>query len=248
MRTLLKLAAYMLLLAATVYGLVMAAGHLGARRGLATLPAADDIMSLLADGPLPVRVSLLNTASQRMPRSVVLDPRRDPRAGGVHLMSHPAIAVEWADGRVLLVDTGMSSIAAVTFGRRVELVARAEPIVVHGSPAYLMAEDAWRVMGLVFTHLHEDHVGAVDDICAAGARDVRVFMTRAQAERPTLLTRAGLREVEDASCMRTELLAGEPLAKAVPGFDGVWVIRAGGHTPASQLVVIKTGGDDRVRT
>lgn len=247
MRAALKLSAYLVLLATMVFALVTVGGHLSARRDLPPLPSAADIMGL-SGGGLPVRVSFLNTASQRMARSAVLDPRRDPRAGGVHMMSHPAIAVEWADGRVLLIDTGMVPADALAFGRRLELISDADPIVVHGSPSYLMAEDAWRVRALLFTHLHEDHVGAAQDLCGSGAREVRAFMTRAQAERPTLLTRAGLQTVKESSCARLELLADQPLLKPVPGFDGVWVFQSGGHTPGSQLVVVKVLGGDRVRT
>jgi hypothetical protein len=49
---------------------------------------------------LPVRVSVLNTASQPMPRSAVLDPSKDPKPAEPYVMSHPSFVLEWKDGRI----------------------------------------------------------------------------------------------------------------------------------------------------
>ena len=184
---------------------------------------------------LPVRLSIINTASQPMPRSAVLDPSKDPKPNEPYIMSHPSFVIEWADGRILLVDVGMTRQGAIDFGRPIEWLGGAAPIQPLGSTAERLGEARRRVQGIVFTHLHTDHVGGINELCEGLDHPVRVFMTDAQAERPNYTTRPGLKLLRKASCVREERLQAKRLMP-VPGFDGVFVMAAGGHTPGSQMI------------
>jgi len=192
---------------------------------------------------LPIRLSVLNTASQAMPRSAVLDPSRDPKPTEPYVMSHPAFVLEWKDGRILLIDSGMTREGALDFGRPLQWLAGAAPMEPHGSAAEKLGAARQRVQGIVFTHLHQDHVGGITELCAGLEHPLRVFMTEAQAERPNFTTRSGLKLLEKSTCVRQERLPDARL-KPLPGFDGVFVIDAGGHTPGSQVVVAVVVGPD----
>ena len=192
---------------------------------------------------LPVRLSVLNTASQPMPRSAVLDPSKDPKPNEPYVMSHPSFVLEWKDGRILLVDTGMTREGALDFGRPLQWLAGAAPMEPHGSAAENLGDARQRVQGIIFTHLHLDHVGGITDLCAGLDHPLHVFMTEVQAQRPNYTTRSGLKLLEKSTCVREELLRDTRLAP-VPGFDGVFVIAAGGHTPGSQMVVAVVVGPE----
>jgi glyoxylase-like metal-dependent hydrolase (beta-lactamase superfamily II) len=184
---------------------------------------------------LPVRLSVINTASQPMPRSAVLERSKDPKPNAPYVMSHPSFVIEWADGRILLVDVGMTRQGAIDFGRPLQWLAGAAPIQPLGSTSERLGDARKRVQGIVFTHLHLDHVGGIDELCAGLDHPVRVFMTEAQAERPNYTTRPGRELLRKASCVHEERLVPKRLMP-VPGFDGVFVMAAGGHTPGSQLI------------
>jgi glyoxylase-like metal-dependent hydrolase (beta-lactamase superfamily II) len=237
------LAAVVLLLLVLAGGLVSA--HLAMRREHARLPAAEQIRAG-ADAPDgPLRVAVINTASQPMPRSAVLAQAEDPRPSEPYIMSHPSFVVEWPDGRLLLVDLGMNHDQALAFGRPIQRLTGGAPIVPLNSVTQRLGAALKRVQGIVFTHLHADHVGGITDLCGELHRTVPVYMTEAQADRPNFTTRAGLRRVRESGCARIEPLRGEGL-RPVPGFPGVFVIAAGGHTPGTQIVVAYVGsGSDR---
>lgn len=238
MRLLLRLA-----LLALLALLLLAAGGLGAAhcgmRGLGG-PLPRTLAGLDAeDAPQTVRVA--ETARQVMPRRLVLDPARDPSPDAPYEMAHPAFLLRWADGRRLLVDTGMEPEAAVAFGRPLELVG-AEPTAPRGSAAAQLPEIAEGRLGVLLTHLHTDHTGGLAALCAArGGAPIELFQTPAQASRRNYTTRPGAAAVAEAPCVRTTLLADEPLAP-VPGFPGVGVIWAAGHTPGSQVVIAALRG------
>jgi glyoxylase-like metal-dependent hydrolase (beta-lactamase superfamily II) len=223
--------------AAAAVGLVRA--HLAIRRETAPLPTLDAIAAVSGVGALvddaPVRLSVINTASQAMPRSSVLDPGRDPHGDQPYLMSHPAFVLEWKDGRLLLVDVGMTPPEAARFGKPLEWLGGAQPMQPHGSAAERLGDAAPRVKGIVFTHLHSDHVGGITDICKR-LNTVRVPMTEAQAEHSNYTTRPGHDLLDEADCVHLERVTGGPLFP-VPGFPGVFLIDAGGHTPGSQIVL-----------
>ena len=225
--------------------LLLVAGLLGsahlAIRGLGgPLPL---VLTALEGRDLPVTIVVANTASQRTPRAQVLDPARDPTPDAPYEMSHPAFVLAWPDGRKLLVDTGMERAAARDFGRTLELVGAA-PAEPHGSVVEQLPELASGRLAVVFTHLHTDHTQGLGALCAArGGAAIELFQTPAQAARGNYTTRPGAAAIEAAGCARRTLLADEPLAP-LPGFPGVGVVWAAGHTPGSQVVIAALRGED----
>lgn len=226
-------------LALAALGLVSA--HRAIDRERAPLPSDAEIAAFVRKpvADLPVRLRWIDTASQPMPRSAVLDPDADPSPGEPYVMSHPAFVLAWADGRLLAIDAGMRREAALDFGGPLEALGGASPITPHASVADALGPDAARIGGIVFTHLHSDHVEGVLGLCGAGRSGrLAAFMTVAQAERPNYTTRPGLALLDEAACVERRLLPEERL-RALPGFPGVAVIDAGGHTPGSQIVLAR---------
>jgi glyoxylase-like metal-dependent hydrolase (beta-lactamase superfamily II) len=213
----------------------------------ARLPAPEEVLRAVASGEGPIRISIANTASQPMPRDAVLDSDRDPEPGAPYVMSHPSFVLEWADGRILLVDAGMEPEAAREFGLPIQILSGGEPIEPHAAAVDLLGDAAERVEAIVFTHLHSDHVGGVAALCRARKRPLRALMTQAQDRRLNHTTRPGrelLSSVRlgdgEAPCIEVATLPAEALAP-LPGFPGVFLIDAGGHTPGSQIVVARVG-------
>jgi len=227
-------------LALVALGMAVVAGgltwaHMAIRRERGALPPPAALTAANQGGDLPVRLSLINTTSQPMPRSAVLDPAQDPQPQARYVMSHPSFVFEWADERVLLVDVGMDREGARSFGRPLQTLAGADPIDPQGSVAERLGPAATRVRGIVFTHLHTDHVGGIGELCRSVSQPVQVFMTEAQDQRPNYTTRPGRGLLRAAPCVQTVPLGAGPL-RMVPGFPGVYVVGAGGHTPGSQMI------------
>lgn len=251
--TLSKAIAMLLIVALAGGGGVLAWAHAGVRRERAPLPPVPAAVAAVQGAGGPVRLSIANTASQEMPRSGVLDASRDPASESPYVMSHPSFVLEWADGRILLVDTGMDRAGAERFGRPIESLLGGGPILPHESVAAQLGEAADRVEGIVFTHLHEDHVGGVVELCQGRTRSLRVFMTEAQDERGNYTTsatrrlladtRRGAQTEVDPPCVEVTRIASGG-AQPVPGFPGVAVVAAGGHTPGSQIVLAAVSGAD----
>ena len=233
----------------TVIGLVVLAGiglwwaHHAIDQERAPLPAVADVLASRPVDDQPLRLSMINTASQPMARSGVLDASQDPDSNQPYVMSHPAFALEWANGRILLIDAGMTNEQATAFGKPIQMIREAQPIEPHRSTADALGVDVVRVHGIIFTHPHTDHTGGIAALCAGAGHDIPVFMTAAQAERPNYTTRPGLAQIRDAGCARPVRLEGGPLMP-VPGFPGVFVIDAGGHTPGSQIILAQVGSGD----
>ena len=249
-RTLLG-AAVLLGLAVLAAAAGLAVAHAAVRRERAPLPARAEVVATARVGDNPVRISVANTARQAMPRSAVLEAALDPNPGEPYVMSHPSFVLEWPDGKILLVDVGMDREGALRFGRPIEQLSGGSAIEPLATAADQLGPAAERVEGVVFTHLHQDHVGGVTALCRGRTRPLRVFMTEAQDRRPNYTTRPG-RELlagvkrgaqgaGDAPCVDGIPIASGGL-QPVPGFPGVFVIAAGGHTPGSQIVVANVDG------
>ena len=223
-------------------GLFLRSVHQAIDAERAPLPTDADLAAY-ADGPtfdLPVRAWWIETATQAMPRSAVLDPAGDPHPDAPFVMSHPAFALQWTDGRILLIDAGMRRDSALSFGKPLEWLGGAGPLVPGASAAAALGTDLARVKGIVFTHLHSDHVDGAVELCAADpAPAIAAFTTVAQAERPNHTTQPGLDLLAEASCVKLRPLGGAGPLHRVPGFPGVVVIDAGGHTPGSQIVLVR---------
>lgn len=204
----------------------LAEAHWEIRRLEPQLPdrAALNRAAAVANGP--GRVSWLNTATQGSP--------------GSSPVGHPVFLLEWEDGRVFAIDTGMDRAGAEAFGEFLELLLDAEPIEIFGSVSEQLGGDVSRIRGVGFTHLHSDHTGGLASICQATAEPLRVFQTSRQAELGNYTTLPGRTHLADAGCVRFERLSGGPL-HAVPDFPGLFAIAAGGHTPGSTVFVAAQG-------
>jgi len=226
--------------------------HVAIRHERPALPSGEMIVTNLAGDDRPVRLTYINTATQAMPRAAVLAAGLDPHPAEPYVMSHPAFVLEWADGRILLIDTGMTHDGANDFGKPIQWMMGGAPIEPLVSVAKQLGDASERVRGVLFTHLHTDHTGGMHSLCKAVRHRVRVFMTEAQTERPNYTSRPGLRLIRGAHCVRTVSLSDGPLIP-LPGagrdaFPGVFVIPAGGHTPDSQIIVAHVTGPDTPRT
>lgn len=232
------------LLAAATAALVSV--HTAIRALAPDLPQSTDVLRAEA-GDLPVGLSWINTASQPMPRAGVLEPEVDPHPDAPYVMSHASFVLEWADGRLFLIDLGMDREAATAFGRPLEWVMGGAPIEPLGSVAEQLGAATRRVAGVGFTHLHTDHTNGIDALCRALAAPLPWMQTRLQAAETNFTTRPGRDQLEAAPCVAPRVLDPGTL-QAVPGFPGLSVIEAAGHTPGSQIFVAQLRGEEGVVT
>jgi glyoxylase-like metal-dependent hydrolase (beta-lactamase superfamily II) len=232
----------LVLLGATV---VLALAHREIRGRDPELPSDAEVLALAAVPGGPVALAWHETARQPMPRGLVLASSADPDGAAPYVMSHPSFALAFADGRLLLVDLGMEREAALAFGRPMEWTGAA-PLEFASGAAAALGPAAARVGGALFSHLHADHVEGLLALCAArGGAALPVFQTAAQAERSNHTTRPGRRLLEQAGCAARQRLPEGRLA-TVPGFPGVAVVDAAGHTPGSQVVLAVLAGGRRL--
>src|SRR6185436_20105893 len=96
-----------------------------------------------------------------------------------------------ADGRLLLVDTGMTRNGAIKFGQPLETLMGAGPLTPLKTVADALDKDVSRVKGIIFTHLHLDHVDGVRDLCSRLQTPVKIFMNGGQLDAWTLFTAEG---------------------------------------------------------
>lgn len=237
-------AAVGLLFLLAVVALVWA--HVAIRRERTSLPNLEQAKEAVEGPNGPTRVSYINTASQVMPRSGVLDPGKDPSPSLPYTMSHPSFVLEWPDGKILLVDAGMTRKGAEDFGANIEALGGADKIQVLTPTAEALGDARRRVKGAIFTHLHTDHVDGMPEVCRGLPAPVDVFMSEAQLERPNYTTRPGHSLMHSTECLNLEKLGGLALKK-VDGFPGVFVVAAGGHTPGSQIILAGIGEGDQRR-
>lgn len=211
------------------------------------LPSIEEVLAFDASADLPVRLSWLNTASQPMPRSAVLEPSLDPTPNAPYVMSHPSFVLEWADGRIFLVDLGMDRAAAEAFGKPNQWLVDADELKPLVSSAEGLGGALMRVAGVAFTHEHTDHTEGATDLCSLHPAPIQMFRNRLQIEESNYTTRPGLRILEQAKCLEGHVLDGGPLF-GVPGFPGLAFFAAAGHTPGSQVFVAHVRTGDAVRT
>jgi glyoxylase-like metal-dependent hydrolase (beta-lactamase superfamily II) len=205
-------------------------------------PELPDTEHILAVGKgasdLPIAVHWINTASQPMSRGGVLEPSLDPNPDAEYVMGFPAFVLEWADGRLFLIDLGMERESALAFGAPSERLLGSESISFHTDVAAALGGASGRVAGVGFSHLHTDHTDGGIRLCAASERTIPQFQTPHQAELSNYTTRPGRALVERAGCLTPETLEGGPLYE-MPGFPGLAVFATGGHTPGSQVFVAR---------
>lgn len=240
--------AVVIAIATLAVGAVLVPAHVGIRVGQERLPSPADVRAVAdAIAEVPVRLRWLNTASQAFPRTAVLG-RADPHPQRPYRLSHSVFIAEWADGRMLLIDAGMSRTQAADFGRLGEWVGGA-PIDVLTTVAEALEGGVARIAGIAFTHLHVDHVDGVRDLCRDGAAaSIAVFLNRAQAQRTNHTTGDALAALHAVECLRPVELQGTGGPLVLDGFPGVFLVPVGGHTPGSQVIVVvhESAGQRRI--
>lgn len=244
MKTLLLALGVLLLSALLVAGGGLLWAHVSLRGERAPLPRVADVARVLArDAGAPQALAWINTASQDMSRGAVLDPGVDPDPAAAYRMSHSSYVLEWANGRLLLIDVGMTPEAAIEFGAPSELVAGARPMEPHQPTAEQLGPRVKDVAGVVFSHLHTDHVQGIAALCAAREEPLRVFGTKGQRARTNYTTQPGLDLLQEAGCVEFVPIDESGSLLELPGFPGVRVIDAAGHTPGSQVVAARVGNE-----
>jgi len=243
-----KWTAGLFILACVLTGSILVLAHLDIAEERTPLPLPAEIVDKLeADQERgPTQLYWVNTASQTVPRSSVMETLDKEDGGEDFIMSFAAFILEWADGRLLLVDVGMDEAGARAFGAPLELLGIADPMQPHASVAEELGEASQKVDGVIFTHLHADHVGGIEALCKSRDFKARVFTTEAQAERPNFTTSGGLDLLLENNCVLLTTLDEGPL-HSLDDFPGIAIIRAGGHTPGSQLVVARIGSGPTAR-
>ena len=155
---------------------------------------------------------------------------------------HPSFVLEWADGRLLLIDAGMEAEAARAFGAPMETLLGSDPTKPGRALAAALGPSRDRVAGMVFTHLHNDHTQGIAGLCPPDTPPLSVFQTLAQSERGNYTVAIGRRQLQAAPCAVPTALPDEGLGR-LPGLPGVGVVRAAGHTPGSQMDAFPFDGD-----
>lgn len=206
---------------------ILGKAHWDIRQINPALPSLEDIDARLNAANGPVRIRYLLNASQSNPD------------GGS--MTHSSFLFEWSDGKHFLLDAGMDRQGTIEFGEISETVFGANPIEFHGTVADQLGSAAARVSGLAFTHLHQDHTGGASALCRKANQAIRVFQTQWQADWGNIVTDMGRVLLDDASCLGFSKLP-EPGVNDVPGFPGLLMISAGGHTPGSTVYAAKVDG------
>jgi glyoxylase-like metal-dependent hydrolase (beta-lactamase superfamily II) len=189
---------------------------------------------------LPVTFRVNVTAWQESPRSLVVSGDPAPGEPDRYPMTHPVFAFEWTDGRQLVVDAGLARSEAAAFGAPADWLG-GEAMHCNPSAWDALGRHGRRVAAVLFTHLHEDHVTGVLELCREGPVEVRLSPEQqASSERFERVGREWLEDPERKSCVRRAPWRsdGEPAAvEALTDFSGVFRVAVPGHTPGSQLLV-----------
>ncbi len=199
--------------------------HLQIRRIEPALPELASLRALARDADAPVRIRFVNTSEQ-------------PLFG--RALGHLVFLIEWADGRLFMIDAGMDRAEAAEFADLMQRMGDAGEPVIHGSIAELLGDTTDRVAGVGFTHLHIDHSQGIVPFCAARGTGALLAQTDHQRDEHNVHTEEGAGLVAD-SCLTPAARSGAPLER-VEGFPGFAIASLGGHTPGSTLFAAAVGG------
>jgi len=177
----------------------------------------------LIPGRRPLRINFLKFAESRRTKNFsVKDAPATPS-----IQARTAFQVMYADGSVM-VDAGMSLDVHKFFGRGVE-----EPYF--PDAARQIEQAVRRATLIVVTHEHGDHVAGVIHTPLARELAPKTILTRAQVQ--ILTTKPQMPEITLTEELARRFVVVDydmyfPLA------PGIALIKAGGHTPGSQMVYI----------
>jgi glyoxylase-like metal-dependent hydrolase (beta-lactamase superfamily II) len=245
MRLLLKLIGLLVAAALVLAAAVLVWGHVQIRSADPLLPENEELLAADRAADLPMRLSFVDTASQRMPRATVLEPDLDPDPNAPYTMSHTSFVVEWQDGRIFLIDLGMDTAQAIAFGLPAETFFGASPIEPHVPTSARLGDNRDRVAGIGFTHMHTDHTGGLLGLCrdlgplGPGREAIPVFQHHLQLAKVNHTTRPAKQQLEEAKCIVRRPLGTDGGLLPIPDFPGLFAIPAAGHTPGSTIYVVQ---------
>src|SRR5262245_51150837 len=174
-------------------------------------------------GRAPLRVNVLKFAESR--RTKNFSVKGAPAEPSVQ--ARTAFQVVYADGTVM-VDAGMNEQVHRFFGRGVE-----EPYDAEAARQVDAAVERARL--IVVTHEHGDHVGGVIASPRAAELAAKTLLTRAQVQ--TLTTMPQMPEIRlSPDTARRYVVVDYDLY--YPVAPGMAFIKAAGHTPGSQMVLV----------
>lgn len=215
---------------------ILLGAHLQIRDIDPRLPTSGQLLEAASGPSGPISLSFINTSSQ-------------PIADGSE-MGHPSFVLEWADGRLFLVDAGMDPEEAVRFGRGMQLGIGSGPAVGHGAVPAQMGPAVRNVLGVAFTHLHSDHTQGMEELCGFLDRMLPVFQTPWQFDHRNHTTDMGFAHLEAARSASSNADCGVPTRLSVsdvaplylvPGFPGLVAVPMAGHTPGSTAYLARVG-------
>jgi glyoxylase-like metal-dependent hydrolase (beta-lactamase superfamily II) len=228
MRILLQLLAFPALLAVLVTSPGTPAHAQGGTPWTASI---DDIrrVASLVPGPRPVRVNFLKFAESRRTKNFsVKDAPATPS-----IQARTAFQVMYPDSYVM-VDAGMDLAVHKFFGRGVE-----EPYDAAAAAQVERAVQGARL--IVVTHEHGDHVGGVIRSSQAAALAPKTILTRTQVE--VLRTKPQMPEIQLSAEQAARYIVVDYDAY-LPIAPGMAAIKAGGHTPGSQMIYVALQSGD----
>jgi glyoxylase-like metal-dependent hydrolase (beta-lactamase superfamily II) len=219
-------ALFAVVLSAVLYAGTVATGTLLAAQAAPSWTAnLEDIrrVASLVPGRRPVRLNFLKFAESRRTKNFsVKDAPTTPS-----VQARTAFQVVYPDATVM-VDAGMDLTVHKFFGRGVE-----EPYFPDAARQVEQAVNRARL--IVVTHEHGDHVAGVVHTAAAAQLAPKTILTRTQVQ--SLMTSPQMPEIKLSDDLARRFVVIDydmyyPLA------SGMALIKAGGHTPGSQMVYV----------
>ncbi len=200
--------------------------HWEVRSVAPALPTQAALFKAAGSDAGPVRIHYINTASQESAGRKVI---------------HPAYVLEWADGRLFLIEVGMDREGAQAFGDVMESYLGADPIRFFGAAAQQLGARVHNVTGLAVSHLHVDHTGGITQLCETVSHQITVYQTEIQATQGNYVTAPGQAHLNEADCASRVVLQSTDIFSFVD-FPGLVAVSAGGHTPGSTIFFANVGG------
>lgn len=198
--------------------------HLQIRQVAPVLPSEQALRALLEVPNGPVDVRYVTTSTQQ---------------GGIGLLSHNSVLIEWPSGDMVMIDAGMDTAAAIAFGDLLKSMGPAEDVVVLGEIGEMLGSDISRVKAVGFTHLHIDHIQGLVNFCEARGTGALALQTSYQHKLQNFNTEEGA-EIIAQSCLMADIRDGDGLID-FDRFPGLAMYPLGGHTPGSTLFVVAHG-------
>jgi glyoxylase-like metal-dependent hydrolase (beta-lactamase superfamily II) len=210
-----------------VIAFVLIPAHIQVRSVTPELPCQDDLLALRG-AQAPINVSYVLTSSQLLTRGQI---------------SHISVLVEWENGDLFVIDTGMSEEQAADFANLLKKMdSSAGELTINGTISSLLGSKIRDVVGVGFTHLHIDHTQGLENFCQARGQGAVVLQTPSQKTLHNFNTTEGATIIKD-SCLEALAFSssiGDQLLIS-ERFPGMAVFQLGGHTPGSTLWAVALG-------